>query len=79
MAFLDRATFMRHSTPRRNVLINTHAFCHFTVARSCWLSGGDLSGNLRPCLWIRPASGVSGYHMATFDQPPLCPYQHRAL
>jgi len=79
MALLDQATFMRHSTPRRNVLINTHVSCLFTMARSCWQSGGDFSGNLRPRLWIRAVGGISGYHMATFDWPPLYAYQDRAL
>jgi len=79
MAMLDRATFMHHSTPPRNILINTHVSCLFTMARSCWLSGGDFSGNLRPRLWIRAVGGISGYHMATFDRPPLCAYQHHAL
>jgi len=74
MATVEQATFMCHSTPRHNVLLITHMFCRFMVARWCWQSGGDFSGNLRQRLWIRAAGGVSGYHMATFDWPPLCAY-----
>jgi hypothetical protein len=79
MALLDRATFMRHSTPHCNVFINTHVSWLFTMARLCWLSGGDFSGNLRPRPWIRAVGGISGYQMAMFARPPLCAYQHCAL
>jgi hypothetical protein len=79
-----RAACALYSKPRHNVLIIMHIFCRLTVARSCFLlvksgrwSIRVIHGFVGPGHLYAPFN--TGYHMATFDRPPLCAYQHRAL